>query len=246
MRVGLFIPCYVDQFYPEVGIATLQLLEKQGCEVVFPDKQTCCGQPMANTGMEQEGKKIYADLAELFKGCDYIVGPSPSCVGHIRDRYDIVEQTEQIMHLRKNIYDLVEFLLDVLEIDHLDSSFPYRVGLHRSCHGLRAMHLSKPSELMCDIPLKWERVLGMVKGVELAKLNRTDECCGFGGTFAVSEEAVSVKMGRDRLADHLANNVEVLTSGDMSCLMHLQGIARRENSGPRIVHLANILNGDKL
>ena len=246
MRVGLFIPCYVDQFFPEVGVATLQLLEKQGCEVVYPEKQTCCGQPMANTGMEQEGKKIYTELAELFKGCDYIVGPSPSCVGHIREHYDIVEQTEPVRHLRKNTYDLVEFLVDVLKIEHLDSSFPYRVGLHRSCHGLRAMHLSKPSELMCDIPLKWEKVLGMVKGVELAELNRFDECCGFGGTFAVSEEAVSVKMGKDRLADHLANGVEVLTSGDMSCLMHLQGIARRQKSGPRIVHLANILNGDKL
>lgn len=246
MKVGLFIPCYVDQFFPEVGIATMQLLKKQGCEVIFPEKQTCCGQPMANTGMEQENKKIYTEMAELFRDCDYVVGPSPSCVNHIREHYDIVKQTDAIKHLRKNTYDLVEFLVDVLKIDHLDASFPYKVGLHRSCHGLRGMHLSKPSELMCDIPLKWEKVLGMVDGVELAHLNRSDECCGFGGTFAVAEEAVSVKMGKDRLADHLANDVEVLTSGDMSCLMHLQGIARRQKSGPRIVHLANILNGDKL
>ena len=115
MRVGLFIPCYVDQFFPEVGIATLQLLEKQGCEVVFPEKQTCCGQPMANTGMEQEDKKIYTDLAELFRDCEYIVGPSPSCVNHIREHYDIVEQTEAIRHLRKNSYDLVEFLVRYFE-----------------------------------------------------------------------------------------------------------------------------------
>lgn len=246
MKVGLFIPCYIDQFFPEVGIATLQLLEKYECEVVFPEKQTCCGQPMANTGMEQEGKKIYKNLADLFSGCTYIVAPSPSCVHHIREHYDIVEQTEAIQNLRKNCYDLVEFLTDVLKIEKLDAHFPHRVGLHRSCHGLRGLHLEKPSELMKDIPSKWNRVLNMVEGIELAELYRQDECCGFGGTFAVAEEAVSVKMGKDRLADHNANDVEVLTSGDMSCLMHLQGIAKRQKSGPKIVHIANILNGDQL
>jgi L-lactate dehydrogenase complex protein LldE len=246
MKVGLFVPCYIDQFFPEVGIATLQLLEKHNCEVIFPDQQTCCGQPMANTGMEQEGKKIYKDLAGLFANCDYIVAPSPSCVHHIRSHYDIVEQTEEIKHLRKQTFDIVEFLVDILKIDHLEASFPHRVGLHQSCHGLRGLHLGKPSELMIDIPSKWDKVLKMVDGIDLAMLNRADECCGFGGTFAVAEEAVSVKMGKDRLADHNSNNVEVLTSGDMSCLMHLQGIAKRQKSGPKIVHIANILNGDKL
>lgn len=246
MKVGLFVPCYIDQFFPEVGIATLQLLEKQNCEVFYPRQQTCCGQPMANTGMEQEGKKIYNNLADLFTGCDYIVAPSPSCVHHIRGHYDIVPQTEEIRHLRKNAYDLVEFLVDVLKIENLDARFPHRVALHQSCHGLRGMHLGNPSELMIDIPSKWNQVLGMVEGIEIAELNRADECCGFGGTFAVAEEAVSVKMGKDRLADFNAQEVEVLTSGDMSCLMHLQGIAKRQKSGPRIVHIANILNGDQL
>lgn len=246
MKVGLFIPCYVDQFFPQVGIATLELLEKQQCEVIFPEKQTCCGQPMANTGMEQEGKKIYNQLADHFKNCDYVVGPSPSCVHHIRENYDIVEQTPEIKHLRENTFDLVEFLVDILKIEHLEAKFPHRVGLHKSCHGLRGMHLAKPSELMEEIPSKWNRMLEMVEGIELAELNRADECCGFGGTFAVSEEAVSVKMGKDRIQDHNNNNVEVLTSGDMSCLMHLQGIAKRQNSGPKIVHIANILNGDKI
>ncbi|MDT0687211.1 (Fe-S)-binding protein [Autumnicola psychrophila] len=246
MKVGLFVPCYIDQFFPEVGIATLQLLEKHNCEVIFPDQQTCCGQPMANTGMEQEGKKIYNDLAGLFAGCEYIVAPSPSCVHHIRAHYDIVEQTKEIKNLRKQTFDIVEFLVDILKIDHLEASFPHRVGLHQSCHGLRGMHLGKPSELMSDIPSKWDKVLKMVDGIDLAMLNRADECCGFGGTFAVAEEAVSVKMGKDRLADHNSNNVEVLTSGDMSCLMHLQGIAKRQKSGPKIVHIANILNGDQL
>lgn len=246
MKVGLFVPCYIDQFFPEVGIATLQLLEKQDCKVFYPEKQTCCGQPMANTGMEQEGKKIYNNLADLFKGCDYIVAPSPSCVHHIRGHYDIVPQTEEILHLRKNTYDLVEFLVDILKIENLKARFPHRVALHQSCHGLRGLHLGNPSELMIEIPSKWKTVLGMVEGIEIAKLNRADECCGFGGTFAVAEEAVSVKMGKDRLADFNAQEVEVLTSGDMSCLMHLQGIAKRLKSGPRIVHIANILNGDQL
>lgn len=246
MKVGLFIPCYIDQFFPEVGVATLELLEKQHCEVIYPEQQTCCGQPMANTGMEQEGKKIYNALAGLFAGCDYIVAPSPSCVHHIRSHYDIVEQTPEIEHLRNNAFDIVEFLVDILKIDHLESSFPHRVGLHQSCHGLRGLHLGKPSELMMDIPSKWNHLLSMVDGIEMAELNRADECCGFGGTFATAEEAVSVKMGKDRLTDHIANKVEVLTSGDMSCLMHLQGIAKRQKAGPRIVHISNILNGDKL
>ena len=246
MKIGLFIPCYVDQFFPEVGIAALELLEKNDCEVVFPENQTCCGQPMANTGMEQHGKRLYNNMAEAFNNCDYIVAPSPSCVYHIREHYDIVEQTKSVIHLRNRIYDIVEFLSDFLKVEKLDARFPHRVGLHQSCHGLRGLHLGKPSELMTDIPSKWIALLKMVDGIELAELRRSDECCGFGGTFAIAEEAVSIKMGKDRLADHQANNVEVLTSGDMSCLMHLQGIAKRQNSGPRIMHIVNILNGDSL
>lgn len=246
MKVGLFIPCYIDQFFPEVGVATLQLLEKHQCEVLYPEQQTCCGQPMANTGMEQEGKGLYQKLADLFRNCDFIVAPSPSCILHIREHYDIVEQTEAIEHLRSNTYDIVEFLIDILKIDHLDASFPHKVGLHQGCHGLRGLGLGNPSELMIDIPSKWHQVLLMVDGIEMADLYRADECCGFGGTFAVAEEAVSVKMGKDRLADFNAHDVEVLTSGDMSCLMHLKGIAERQKSGPRILHIANILNGDKL
>lgn len=136
MKVGLFVPCYIDQFFPEVGIATLELLEKNNCEVVFPKQQTCCGQPMANTGMEQEGKKIYNQLAHLFVQCEYVVAPSPSCVHHIREHYDIVPQTGEIKHLRNNTFDIVEFLVDILKIESLDANFPHRVGLHQSCHGL--------------------------------------------------------------------------------------------------------------
>lgn len=245
-KVGLFIPCYIDQFFPEVGIASLELLEKHNCTVVFPADQTCCGQPMANSGMEQENKNIYNRLAHQFEDCDYVVAPSPSCVHHIRDHYDIVPQTESIVRLRQNTYDIAEFLYDILNVRELKASFRYKVGLHKSCHGLRGLHLAKPSELMRDIPSRWNQLLDMVDGIEIVELNRADECCGFGGTFAVAEEAVSVKMGKDRIADHLANKAEVITSGDMSCLMHLQGIARRQKTEVKIVHLVNILNGDKL
>ncbi|GLB51257.1 glycolate oxidase [Neptunitalea chrysea] len=244
--VGLFIPCYIDQFFPEVGKATLELLEKNGCKVIYPEEQTCCGQPMANTGMEEVGKKIYQSMGELFKGCDYIVGPSPSCVYHITKHYDVVEQTPEIKHLRAHTYDLVEFLYDILHIEKLEVSFPYRVGLHKGCHGLRGMQLDNPSELMKDIPSKWGHVLGLVKDIQMTELTRTDECCGFGGTFAVAEEAVSTKMGRDRIADHVNNNVEVITSGDMSCLMHLKGIIDRQKSNLKVMHIANILNGDHI
>src|ERR1700754_1460373 len=237
MRVGLFIPCYVDQFYPQVAIATLELLEKFGCEVVYPPNQTCCGQPMANSGFEHLTKGCNDLFIKNFEEFDYIVSPSGSCVLHIKDHLHGDGTT-----IPQKIYEFVEFMTDVLKVENLEASFPHRVGIHQSCHGQRGLKLSQMSELMAAPFSKPEHLLKMVQGVELVELDRKDECCGFGGTFCVAEEAVSVKMGKDRVADHIHHGAEYITAADMSCLMHLEGILRRQQSKVRVKHIAEILN----
>lgn len=244
MKVALFIPCYIDQFYPRVGIATLRLLEQQGCEVVFPEGQTCCGQPMANSGCEADALASYRNFVSAFAEYEYIVAPSGSCTYHVRHHYDRLPQTPEVVAVRQRTYDLAEFLLDVLKVSELPARFPHRVGLHLSCHGLRGLRLGSGSERREAPYSKLAQLLKMVDGLELVELDRADECCGFGGTFAVNEAAISVKMGKDRLADHLRHGAEVITAGDMSCLMHLEGIARRREDPVRILHLAEILNSN--
>ncbi len=241
MKIGLFIPCYIDQFYPEVGIATLQLLEKQGLEVGYPLNQTCCGQPMANSGCEKDGVKALAIFEENFNSYDYIVGPSGSCVLHLKHQFKNQENT-----LSDKVYELCEFLTDVVQVAQIEANFPHKVGLHSSCHGLRGLGLAKPSELMKEPFDKPRSLLEKVKGIELIELSREDECCGFGGTFAVSEEAVSVRMGQDRIADHMNNGAEIITGADMSCLMHMEGLLRRQKSKVKVMHIAEILNGGRI
>lgn len=241
MKVKLFIPCYIDQFYPQVGIATLELLEKSGCEVVFPMNQTCCGQPMANSGFAALSKGCDTNFIKNFTGVDYIVAPSGSCVLHIKEHLHDNDE-EKANFIKTHIYELTEFLVDVLKIEKLEANFPHKVGLHVSCHGQRGLHLSSMSELMHPPFSKPEKLLSMVQGLELAKPKRLDECCGFGGTFCVFEEAVSVKMGKDRIKEHAANDVEYITAADTSCLMHLEGILKRQGSPVKTIHIAEILN----
>ena len=242
MTVGLFIPCYVNQFYPNAARATLELLQKLGVDVVYPAKQTCCGQPMANSGFEHLSQGCNDLFIENFSSFDYIVGPSASCVLHIKDHLHSDKNVEKASAIRSKVYELVEFLTDVLKIEKLDASFPYKVGLHHSCHGLRGLYLSQMSELNAAPFSKPKQLLNMVKGLEQINLDRQDECCGFGGTFCVSEEAVSVKMGKDRITDHSKNGAEYITSSDLSCLMHLEGILHRNKSKVKVVHIAEILN----
>ncbi|HEX5151116.1 MAG TPA: (Fe-S)-binding protein [Parafilimonas sp.] len=244
MNVGLFIPCYVDQFYPQVGIATLQLLEKFGCDVSYPLNQTCCGQPMANSGFEHLAKGCNELFIKNFSAFDYIVCPSGSCTLHIKDHLHDEQQEGKAVHIRSGIYELTEFLVDVLHVEKLDAKFPHKVGLHQSCHGQRGLHLSQMSELVAAPFSKPLRLLNMVNGIQLTELSRVDECCGFGGTFCVFEEAVSVKMGKDRVRDHIQHGAEFITAADMSCLMHLEGILRRQKSKVQVKHIAEILNGD--
>jgi L-lactate dehydrogenase complex protein LldE len=244
MKVALFVPCYVDQFYPQVAIASLQLLEKLGVDVEVPLKQTCCGQPMANSGFEHLCDGTNAHFIRNFSGFDYVVSPSGSCVLHVRDHLNSNTMEREAMEIRNSTMELTEFLSDVLKVDSLNARFPYKVGLHESCHGQRGLHLSQMSELVGSPFSKPRQLLKQVRDLELVTLTRKDECCGFGGTFSVFEESVSVKMGKDRISDHLANGVDYITGTDMSCLMHLEGILKRHRSNVKIVHLAEILNTD--
>jgi len=244
MNVGLFIPCYVDQFYPQVGIASLQLLEKLGCNVSYPLNQTCCGQPMANSGFEHLAKGCNELFIKNFSAFDYIVCPSGSCTLHIKDHLHDEQQEDKAAHIRSRIYELTEFLVDVLHVEKLDAKFPHKVGLHQSCHGQRGLHLSQMSELVAAPFSKPLHLLNMVDEIQLIELSRMDECCGFGGTFCVFEEAVSVKMGKDRVRDHIQHGAEFITAADMSCLMHMEGILRRQKSKVQVKHIAEILNGE--
>jgi len=243
MRVGLFIPCYIDQFYPQVGLATLEVLEHFGVDVAYPDLQTCCGQPLANAGLHADARPLAERFLQIFAEFDYVVSPSGSCVAMVRHHYEqVLGHSAALEAVAHRTYELCEFLVDVLKIERLKGSYPSRVGLHQSCHGLRELRTASSSELVGPSFNKPRQLLASLDSIELTELTRPDECCGFGGLFAVTEEAVSCMMGRDRIADHERVGTEVLTSTDMSCLMHLEGLIRREKKPIRVQHIAEIFS----
>ena len=248
MKVGLFVPCYVDAFFPEVAIATLELLERLGCEVGYPLEQTCCGQPMANSGCEADAAGAEALFVRNFAGFEHIVSPSGSCVHHVRDHLTAVPQDDAVRAVRAHTWELVEFLHDVLGVREFPwAEFPHTVGLHIGCSSLRKLQLAKASEAVhADAFSKPRALLGAVKGLRFAEPARPDECCGFGGTFSVTEEPVSARMGYDKVLDHQRAGAEVIVSGDMSCLMHQKGCAERMGLPVRFMHIAQVLNGARL
>jgi len=235
------VPCYVDQFYPRVAAATCKLLQQHGCDVHVPKGQTCCGQPLLNSGFAEQTKPIARHCCQVFDGFEYVVCPSGSCTAMIREHYEELWLGDVAV---PRVYELCEFLHDVLQVQEIDAAFPHRVGIHQGCHGLRELRLAQPSESFGHSPDKTRALLSRVRDIELVDLDRPDECCGFGGLFAVSEEAVSVGMGRDRVATHERAGAEVIASGDMSCLMHLDGLIRRAGKPIRVLHVAEILAGD--
>ena len=242
MRVGLFIPCYVDQFYPQVGMATVDVLTQFGVDVHFPAEQTCCGQPMANVGAHADARPLAERFLRIFADYDYIVAPSGSCVAMVRHHYEqILGPSAALKAIAHKTFELCEFLTDVLRIERLDGKFPHRVGLHQSCHALRELRTAGSSERMEISIDKPRSLLTTLDGIQLTGLQRPDECCGFGGLFSVSEEAVSCLMGQDRIADHEQAGTEILTSTDMSCLMHLDGLIRRQQKPMRVMHVAEIM-----
>jgi L-lactate dehydrogenase complex protein LldE len=244
MRAALFIPCYVDAFFPEVGIATLELLERLGVEVDYPLDQTCCGQPMGNSGCEADAAATEALFVKNFSGFDYIVTPSGSCTHHVRQHLTAVPQTRQTIEVRQRTFELVEFLHDVLDVREFPwAEFQHAVGLHNGCASLRALRTAKMSEIDEPFFSKPLDLLSKVKGIRFVAPQRPDECCGFGGTFSVFEEPVSVRMGYDKVSDHQQAGAEYIVSGDMSCIMHQKGCAERLGLPIKFIHIAQILNG---
>ncbi|MER7108634.1 (Fe-S)-binding protein [Streptomyces sp. NPDC000229] len=242
MRVALFVTCVNDAIYPSTAVATVRLLERLGVTVDFPAAQTCCGQPQYNTGYRRETEPLVHRMARTFEGYDYVVTPSSSCVAMVRDSYPRIARkaraegrgdplAEASDSLVPRTYELTEFLVDVLGVTDVGAYFPHTVTYHPSCHGLRMLGLGgRP-----------RRLLQAVKGLELRELPGAEECCGFGGTFAVKNPDVSAAMGADKIRNSLPTGAGVLCGTDNSCLMHIDGMLRRQGAPQRALHIVEIL-----
>lgn len=241
MRIALFVSCLVDSIFPDVGKATVTLLERLGHEVEFPSAQTCCGQMHINTGYQRDALSLVRHHVEVFEPYDVIVAPSGSCVGSVRHQHAMVARRfdDELLARRTEAvaartYELSELLVDVLGLEDVGARFPHRVTYHPTCHSLRVLRVG-------DRPL---RLLRHVRGIDLVELPEADVCCGFGGTFAVKNADVSTAMLADKMQNVLATRAEVCTAGDSSCLMHIGGGLSRLRTGVRAVHLAEILASD--
>lgn len=247
MRVALFVPCFVDTLTPDTAWAAVEVLERAGCEVDFPKAQTCCGQPLANSGYRDEAVPIARRFLEVFDSAEYVVSPSGSCVAMVRRHYrELVGDDSRTERVAARTFELCEFLVDVLKVERIAARFPHRVALHRACHGVRELGLSKPSERVAAPWDKVARLLRMVDDLELVELPRADECCGFGGSFAIKEAEVSCAMGRDKLDAARDCGADVLAATDDSCLLHLDGLRRREGRALKTMHVAAILAGRRI
>ncbi|MBA8792591.1 L-lactate dehydrogenase complex protein LldE [Friedmanniella endophytica] len=238
MRIGLFITCLADALFPDVGRATVRLLERLGHEVVFPVDQTCCGQMHVNTGYQADALPMVRSFGEVFADCDAVVVPSGSCVGSVRHQHAIVARRfgdaaleTQVAAAAAKTYELSELLVDVLGLTDVGAYFPHTVTYHPTCHSLRMLRVGeKPLQL-----------LGAVEGLDLRELPDADQCCGFGGTFAIKNAETSAAMLTDKMRHVLDTGAEICTAGDSSCLMHIGGGLSRLRAGTRTVHLAQIL-----
>lgn len=240
MKIGLFIPCYVDALYPEVGVSTYRLLRSLGLDVDYPEKQTCCGQPMGNAGFERMAVPLAEKYDELFAPYDYVVAPSASCAAYVRCFHPNLMKEKTCAAAQKTM-DMVEFLHDVLKVESLPAKFPHKVSVHNSCHGVRELGLSSPSERNVPQFNKIIDLLRLVDGIEIVEPERPDECCGFGGMFAVEEQAVSAHMGLEKVRRHMATGAEYVTGPDSSCLMHMQGVAKKQGLDIQFIHVVQIL-----
>ena len=235
MNVQLFIPCFVDQLYPETAFNMVKVLEKTGCTVTYNTRQTCCGQPAFNAGFWDEAKAVCSKFLQDFKGEDYIVAPSASCVGFVRNYYNKLFVNSSLHHnvidTGNRIYEFSEFMVNVLQVDRVGAVLNGKATYHDSCAGLRECHIkSEPRKL-----------LGNVKGLEMTEMNDVETCCGFGGTFAVKFEGISMGMGEQKVDHALATGAKYLISTDHSCLMHLHGYIKQKGYDLKTLHLADVL-----
>ncbi|MFI1952094.1 (Fe-S)-binding protein [Streptomyces xinghaiensis] len=237
MRIALFITCFNDTLFPATGRAMVTLLERLGCTVEFPPDQTCCGQMHFNTGYQRDCVPLVRSFGEVFAGYDAVVTPSGSCAGMVRENHGRAAEISGDPQLAASVaaapkvYELSEFLVDVLKVTDVGAYFPHRVTYHPTCHSLRMLRVG-------DKPL---RLLRAVRGIDLVELPEADQCCGFGGTFALKNADTSVAMCSDKVRHVRSTGAEVLVAGDNSCLMHIGGALSRQRTGVRTLHLAEIL-----
>jgi len=229
VEIALFITCFNDTLYPSTGRAVVELLERLGHTVAFPLEQTCCGQMHLNSGYPDEARTLARRFARVFAGHEVIVCPSASCAGMVRDHYAHLDP--ELADVGPRVYELSELLVDRLGLEDVGASFPHRVTYHPTCHGLRGLRLGDRPQLL----------LRAVRGIDLVELPDAEECCGFGGTFAVKNPEVSAAMLADKLRCIGDTGAAVCTAGDNSCLMHIGGGLARLRAATRPLHLAEIL-----
>lgn len=242
--VGLFIPCYINALYPQVGVATYKLLQLAGYEVDYPENQTCCGQPMGNAGYQDKAQGLVEHFVDNFEKYEYIVAPSASCVSFVKHTYKQIQhqQPEKLQALLDKTYEICVFLQDKAKIKTLPGKFQHKVSLHNSCHGVRILGLSSASECNTKSHSVLRNLLALVHGVEVVEPERKDECCGFGGLFAIEEVDVSGRMGKDKIEEHMQTGAQYITGADSSCLMHLQGIIDKYKYPIQTIHITEILS----
>ncbi len=238
MRVSLFITCFNDTIFPGTGRAVVRILERLGCSVEFPMDQTCCGQMHYNTGFQREAIPLVRRFVEVFGSSEVVVSPSASCVGMVRHMYHHAAElagdaklAEAVEAIAPRVFELSEFLVNKLGVEDVGAYYPHRVTYHPTCHSLRMLRVG-------DAPLK---LLRAVRGIDLVELPRAEECCGFGGTFAVKNADTSMAMLGDKVRSVLETKAEVCASADNSCLMHIGGALHRQRAGVEALHLAEIL-----
>lgn len=248
MKIGFFVPCYIDALFPKAAISTWELLNKLGQDVEFIENGACCGLPEHDMGYLEHSCVIEKGVAPFLvdKGYDHVVVPSGICTGQFRDHFECAEQTPEIRRFRETVCDPVEFLHDILKITELPGkpSFPHRVALHHGCHSLRYLHEARPTELMIAPFDKCADLLNLVEGIEVGYAERRDECCGFGGAFAAWDAPCSGQQGRDKVSDYQRNGFKYVTSQDMSCLMHQATVAKKNGLDLKMYYITEILNGD--
>lgn len=235
MNVQLFIPCFVDQLYPQTAFNMIKVLEKAGCTVSYNEAQTCCGQPAFNAGFWNEAKPVCSKFLKDFSGTDPIVTPSASCAGFVKNYYGKLFENSsihnEVKELGKRIFEFSDFMVNVLKVDDVGASLPGKATYHDSCAALRE----------CRIKGEPRQLLSKVKGLQLTEMNDVETCCGFGGTFAVKFEAISVGMGEQKVENALLTGAAYLISTDLSCLMHLQGYINQKGYNLQTMHIADVL-----
>ena len=234
-KVSLFIPCFVDQLSPQVGMDVLRVLRRIGYEVDFPEAQTCCGQPAFNTGYWDEARPLAERFVRIFGSAEAVVCPSGSCTTMVKAFYpELLKETplhDEAVKLGNRVYEFTQFMVNVAKVTDVGASFPHKVTVHDSCHGLRELHIKQePRELLKN-----------VRGLELVDLPYGEECCGFGGAFSVKYAMISAAMGDTKAGNIEKSGAEYVTAADPSCLMHIEGILRRKKSNARTIHVASIL-----